>query len=226
MSSPTSVGYNFNTIQEFRSHSAVLYNERMAYLFFLLDMESITLNSNYSPGPILKVRSLLKQIYKNIRMVIRTNPAARAILNLDTEHAGVYTTDIHLGYIDRMIEYCEMNGYNLKYIHIIVNEMNSFEMIIKDVLQYFSYFIRPDFRQKPDIEIATERYKEIADKKTVEDLKLIIGKRHQLDFNGLGTKRVDLAPEYNEEFEGKLASPEMTKDELTEDEEEEDDGRD
>lgn len=198
---PTSVGYNFNSLQEIRSHSAVLYNERMAILFYMLDMDSIALNSTYSPATIQKVRAIIKQIYKNIRMLLRQNPAARTILNLETSHDGIYTTDVQMGMIDKMIEHCELNGYNLKYMHIIVNELNSFEMVLKDSLQFFSYFIRPEFRQKPDIEIATERYKEIADKKTIDDLRSIIGRRHQIDFDNLGTKRVELTSTYNEDEE-------------------------
>jgi hypothetical protein len=192
MAGPTSVGYNFNALAEIRSHSAILYNERMAILFYMLDLESINLNSEYAPHSILKVRALLKQIYKNVRMLMRQNPASRAILRLETEHSGMYTTDLQLGMIDRMIEFCEMNGYTIKYMHIIVNELNTFEMVLKDFLQFFSYFIRPDFRQKPDIELATERYKEMADRKTVEDLRLVIGRRHNIDFDNLGSKRVDI----------------------------------
>ena len=78
-------------------------------------------------------------------------------------------------------------------------------MILKDILQYFHYFIRPDFKQKPDIEIATEKYKEIADIRTVEELRDIVGKRHKIDFDMLGaSEKIEINPEikYDEDIDG------------------------
>ena len=190
-------GYNFNTFQEIKSHSSILYNNRCAILFYLLDMESINLNTYHQPEVLLKVRALLKQIYKNIRTLIRNNPVCRATLNLDTKDSGIYITDVMMGMIDRMIEYCESHFYTLKNVYIIVDELNNFEMVLKDVLQYYHYFIRPDFRQKPDIEIATEKYKEITDERTIEELRQLVGKRNKIDFEGLGSSRVELLNQIN-----------------------------
>jgi len=195
-------GYNFNTFQEIKSHSSILYNERMAILFYLLDMKSINMNTNYNVGMMLEVRGIIKQIYKNIRMLIRNNPMVRGSLNLETKDPGIYITDIAMGILDNLIEYCESNGYTTKRIYIIVQELNNLEMLIKDVLQYYHYFIRPDFRQKPDVEIATERYKEIADSRTIEQLREIVGKRHRIDFENLGSERIEVigTDEINEEL--------------------------
>jgi len=190
-----SAGYKFNTFNEIKSHSSILYNERMAILFYMLDMKSINMNSSYRVCDILGVRSILKQIYKNIRMLLRNNPTVRATLNLETHDKGIYTTDLASGIIDRMIEYCECYGYTIKRVYIIVQELNNLEVMIKDVLQYFHYFIRPDFRQKPDVEMATEKYKEMADYRTVEELRAIVGKRNRIDFDGLGSSRVDFINE-------------------------------
>lgn len=187
-----SAGYKFNTFQEIKSHSSILYNERMAILFYMLDMKSINMNSTYKVRDILEVRSILKQIYKNIRMLLRNNPMVRATLNLETKDPGIYTTDFVMGLIDKMIEHCETKGYTTKKVYIIVEELNNFETMVKDVLQYFHYFIRPEFRQKPDVEIATERYKEMADYRTIDELKAIVGKRHRIDFEGLGSSRLEL----------------------------------
>jgi len=200
-----SASYKFNTFQEIKSHSSILFNERLAILFYLLDCRSISLNSTYNVSLILEVRAILKQIYKNIRTLIRNNPTVRATLNLETKDSGIYITDVALGMIDRMIEYCEVNGYTTKKIYIIIQELNNFELIVKDVLQYFHYFIRPDFRQKPDIEIATEQYKEIADQRTVEELRAIVGNKNKIDFEGLGTSRVELINtiDYEPEIEEK-----------------------
>jgi len=196
--------FKFNTFQEIKSHSSILFNERMAILFYLLDMKSIQMNTSYDIGMILEVRSTLKQIYKNMRTLLRNNPTVRATLNLDTKDEGIYTTDLAMGAIDKMIEWCESNGYTMKRIYIIVQELNNLEMVIKDVLQYFHYFIRPDFRQKPDIEIASERYKEIADRKTIEELRAIAGRKNKIDWEGLGTSRIELTQEedYDEAVDG------------------------
>jgi hypothetical protein len=199
-------GYKFNTFNEIKSHSSILYNERMAILFYLLDMKSINLNSGYQINDMLEVKSILTQIYKNVRTLLRNNPTVRATLNLETKDMGVYTTDIAFDMIEKMVRYCEAYGYTTKRIYIITQELNKVEMLLKDVLQYFHYFIRPDFRQKPDIELATEGYKEIADKKTVQELKQIVGKRHSIDFQSLGTKRVQINSEieYDETIDGEL----------------------
>jgi hypothetical protein len=189
--------FKFNSMQEIKSHSSVLYNERLAILFYLLDMHSIEANTTYSVNEMMRVRSVLKQIYKNIRTLIRNNPTMRATMNLDTKDDGIYITDVGFGMIDGMIQHCETNGYTTKKLYIIMQELNNLEMVIKDALQYFHYFIRPDFRQKPDIELATEKYKEMADQRTLEELKQIVGKRHKLDFEGLGTKRIDIKQQLN-----------------------------
>jgi hypothetical protein len=76
-------------------------------------------------------------------------------------------------------------------------ELNKVDMVVKNILQYYHYFIRPDFRQKPDIEIATERYKEIADKYTIEELRGIVGVKHKIDFDNLGSNKI----EFKEELE-------------------------
>jgi hypothetical protein len=188
-------GYGFNNFQEIKSHSSVLFNERLAILFYLLDMKSIELNTSYSVEKISEVRALVKQIYKNIRCLISYNPTIRATLNLETKDNGVYVTDVAIGMIDRMVEYCEVEGYTTKRLYIIVNELNNIEMMIKQILQYAHYFIRPDFRQKPDVEIAVEKYKEIADKRTIDELRALAGKTNKIDFENLGSSRIDLKDE-------------------------------
>jgi len=223
MTGQPAASYKFNTFQEIKSHSSILFNERMAILFYILDMDSITLNTNPDIELMLKVRSIIKQIYKNVRMLIRNNPTVRATLNLDTKDKGIYITDVIIGIIDRMIDYCESNEYTPRRVYIIVQELNRIEMLIKDILQYFHYFIRPDFRQKPDIDMATETYKEIADKKTIEELREITGKNHHIDFDNLGTSRIELTSqvEYDENVDGKLEEDEDIDDELEEGEEDE-----
>ena len=109
-----------------------------------------------------------------------------------------------------MIKYCQEEGFTVKRMQIIISELNRIEMIIKDTLQYYHYFYRPDFRQKPDVDIATEVYKEMADKKTVEDLKNIAGANNMIDFENLGTSRIELTEEleYDEVVDGEMSDDE------------------
>jgi len=196
--------FGFNTFQEIKSHSSILFNERLAILFYLLDVRSIELNTNYDVDKIREVRALIKQIYKNIRCLLSYNPTVRATLNLETKDGGIYVTDVAIGTVDKMIEYCEVDEYTPKRIYIIVQELNNLEMMLKQILQYFHYFIRPEFRQKPDVEIAVERYKEIADSSTIDDLKRVAGKNNFIDFNNLTTDRIDIKSqvEYDENVDG------------------------
>jgi hypothetical protein len=193
MSNPApAAGYRFNSFEEIRSHSSILYNERLAILFYILDMKSISMNTNYNIGDVLEVRAVLKQIYNNTRMLIRFNPTCRATLNLDTQIDGIYVPDVALSTIDKMIEYCETEGYTIRKLYILVQEINRVQTIIRDILQYFHYFIRPDFKQKPDIDVATDQYKEIADTRTVEELRALVGRSNMVDFEGLGSTRIEL----------------------------------
>jgi hypothetical protein len=205
-------GYSFNNMQEIKSHSSILYNERLAILFYILDMKSIQMNTYFNVSDMLYVRSVVFQIYKNIRTLIRNNPTMRATLNLDTKDEGTYITDFAFGLIDNMVKHCEINGYTTKQLYIIIQEINKVEIMIKDILQYYHYFIRPDFRQKPDIDMATEKYKYMADERTIDELREIVGKKHKVDFSSLGKDKVELVDETDPELE--YEEPEEEMDEL------------
>lgn len=194
MTSKPSASYSFNSMQEIKSHSSILYNERMAILFYLLDMRSITLNSNKDFRMVNPVLAILKQIYKNVRTLIRNNPTMRKWLHLETEKTGVYITDVAFMRVESMIRHCELEMYTVKKLDIIINELNNIEMLIKDCLQYYSYFIRPDFKQKPDVEMATEMYKQLSDENSINDLKEVVGPNHLIDLDGLGGKMSTITP--------------------------------
>jgi hypothetical protein len=199
--------FNFNSFQEIKSHSSILYNERMAILFYLLDMKNLNMHKSKSIESIYDVYSVIKQIYKNIRMLLRFNPTVRATLRIETKDPGIYTIDVAISLIEKMINFCEANGFTEKKLAIIITELDNVEMMMKDILQYFSYFIRPDFKQKPDVEMATERYKQIVDSRTLEELKEIVGKSHQIDFESLGSDRIELLNteiEYDPAVDGDL----------------------
>lgn len=192
MAQKASAGYSFNSMQEIKSHSSILYNERMAILFYLLDMKNLTLYQNQSIPSIFEVFSIQKQIYKNVRMLLRFNPTVRTTMRLDTKNEGIYTPDVIKKTIENMIEYCQKNEWTERRIKIIMQELDNFETILKDLLQYFSYFIRPDFKQKPDMEMASEKYKDMVDSKTVEELKEIMGENSLLDLDELANEKIKI----------------------------------
>lgn len=198
--------YNFNSFQEIKSHSSILFNERLAILFYLLDMKNLVMHKTRSLDSIYEVHSVLRQIYKNIRMLLRFNPTVRVTMNLETKDEGIYTIDVAMSTIDKMIKYCEVEGFTERRLYIIIQELDNAEMIIKDVMQYFHYFIRPDFRQKPDVDMATERYKDIADKRTVDELRELVGKSHKVDFESLGSERVKLEQD-DEDYDPLIDGP-------------------
>jgi len=201
-------GYNFNTVQEIKSHSSILYNQRMAILFYLLDMKNLTLHRNKDINSIYDVFAHIKQIYKNTRMLLRFNDSVRVSLNLETKDRGIYTIDVALALLEKMIQWCDNNSYSMRKIDIIIHEMDNVEMLIKEILQYFAYFIRPDFSQKPDVDVATEKYKMIADARTVEELREIVGRKHTIDFAALGSERIEIDSdkiEYDPLIDGDLS---------------------
>jgi len=217
--------YKFNNFQEIKSHSSILYNERIAILFYLLDMKNLAMHKSKRLDSIYDVHSVLLQIYKNIRMLLRFNPTVRHTMNIETKDEGVYTIDVAMGMIKKMMEYCEAEGFTEKRVNILISELDNAEMMIKDILQYFHYFIRPDFRQKPDIDVATERYYEMADKLTIDQLKEIAGKNNKIDFEALGSDRIEIEQnsiEYDPLVDGPLSEYEEESNELILEDDEDD----
>ena len=181
--SPVSASKAGLDYKEIKSHSSLLSNERLAILFYTLDFESINLNSYYSQEHLMKTKSITFQIYKNIRALIRNNAHVRAALNLDTKVEGVYSIDLAFNLVEEMIQYCTFNGFTYKRCYAIAQQLNFIEVNLRDVLQYFQYFFRAEFKQKPDVMVATEKYKQMADRLTVEKLRSIIGKNNKIDFD-------------------------------------------
>ena len=101
--------------------------------------------------------------------------------------------------IERMIEYCQVNGTTLRRATIMTYEIEKFVTLIRDVLQFFQYFIRPDFRQKPDLDVATNQYSMIADERTIEELRELVGDKAQFRFEELGSTKVELEDKSGED---------------------------
>jgi len=91
-----------------------------------------------------------------------------------------------------MIAFCTNTGYTTKRLNILVYELNNLEIILKNTLQYYHYFMRPNFAQKPDVDIAVEKYKLFADDNTIAELRELVGKNHSIDFESLGSKKLSL----------------------------------
>lgn len=179
-------GVYFDKVQ---SHAADLYNERLAILFYMLDMDSILLNQTYAKEQLAKVKSIMYQIWKNVRTLVRNNIHCRRVLNLETKEPGVYTMDVAFNIIDQMYMWCEIDkkeGFTYQRLYIMTEHINRVELMLRDILQYFQYFMRTEYKQMPDILQASETYKQYADKLTVEQLKEVIGKKNKIDFEGLG----------------------------------------
>jgi hypothetical protein len=63
-------------------------------------------------------------------------------LNLKTmEEVGLIVKETSKDIIDKLLEYCENTGFTVRRLYILANELNRVEVIIKDVLQYYNYFI-------------------------------------------------------------------------------------
>lgn len=184
--------YNMNSVADINSHAASLFNERINTLLYWLDFKSVNMNAFANVQSVMEVRAITKQVYKNIRCLISNNPTMRATMNLDTKENGIYIPDVIMGLVDDMIEHCNTNGFTTKKLNIIIYELNNLEVLIKNIMQYYHYFLRPNYSQKPDVQVAVEQYKQFADERTVEELRGIVGKGHHIDFENLGIDKIEL----------------------------------
>lgn len=169
-----------------KSHSSLLTNERINIMLYKLDELSVNTHRTYIPELLSETKALLWQLYKSIRCLIRENWNVRNELKLETKVPGVYTLDVGFEMVDKMLKYCFLYGYTYQRYDKIVEQLDKVEFMLKDIMQYFQYFYRPEFKQKPDIDMATEQYKEMADKMTIEQLKTVVGKDNKIDFENLG----------------------------------------
>jgi len=170
-----------STGQEIKSHSSVLFNERLNALFMMYDTEVIDLDIKPDVKKILRARSLLSTIWRNVRPIISNNPKARHIMSMNTKHDGVYTPDMGFSHIQECIaEMVIQNDYAYPKLMYTIQQIQNIETIIREVMQFFSYFIRQDSSQKPDINVASQKYQKMADEKTVEEFRDTLGDRTQI----------------------------------------------
>lgn len=199
---------NASTSAEIRSHSSVLFNERLNGLFAMYDMEAMDMEIKPNINRIIKTNTMLKTIWRNIRPIVMNNPTIRNHLGLQTTHAGLYTIDVGFAHIQECMDYMintqEFTYDKLKYC---IQQIQNVENIIREILQYFSYFIRTDSIQKPDISIASKKYEEMADERTVEEFNELLGdkKRGVLQ----QSLEVPVEDEYFDDMVGDLETGEL-----------------
>lgn len=176
-----SYGVNWN---ELKSHSSFVQNERLHYLLGELDQASKFMNETYHPVYIKRTKSVLFQIWKNVQPLVVNNPWCRQQLALNTKIPGLYSVDVAFSEVDKMIIYCEIySSFTFKTNYMITTHLNRIEMTIRNILQYFHYLFRPAFKQKPDIVEASQEFKKMADKLTIEQLQQIAGPKNTIGFN-------------------------------------------
>ena len=195
--SPYSVELN-----QIKSHSSFLQNERLSFLIFELDLQSKNLNESYQTAYLKKVKGVLIQIWKNIRPVVQNSPHCRSTFQLGTNSPGVYTIDLAFKEVENGMLWCELyGGYTYKRNYMLTQKLNMIEMLMRSVLQYFSYFFRLEFKQKPDVTDAAISLKADADKLTMEELKGIVGPNNTIDFGNMNQGNdMQKEPEIGEEL--------------------------
>jgi hypothetical protein len=180
----TAYGVNFHQI---KSHSSFLMNERLNVLFTELDYASKAMNESFHQVWLKKSKSVLYQIWKNIRVLVQMSPYCRQKLCLSTRLQGVYTVDVAIKRVEASMLWCDVyGGWTIKRNYLIAQELNKLEIVLRSVLQFFSYFFRPDYRQKPDVVEAAVEMKRTADSITMEQLRGVVGPNNAVDFTSLG----------------------------------------
>ncbi len=184
-SPPGNTNYN-NLNNEIKSHSSVLFNERIHVLLYILETESIDIHTNPKLKSILNVKSTLFQLWKIVRTLVFNDPDCRRILNLEVEKMpGIYTPDIGFNQFDKYYK-AIMNDEGLatyENILTMVNELDEIELILRNILQFYKYFIRFDKSQKPDIDKASQRYISMIDERTKNELQEVMGKRAKFNLD-------------------------------------------
>ena len=172
---------------EIRSHSSVLFNERVHVLFYIIETESIEIHALPKLSSVRKVYSALYQLWKILRTVVYFDNICRYELKLETEHEGVYTLDVGFHSVTKKLNYLVQNNQYATFDNLIkiVYELDQLEVVMRNILQYYKYFVRFDKRQKPDIDIASERYRAMMDQRTMEELKEVLGKNAKIDLENM-----------------------------------------
>jgi hypothetical protein len=170
---------------EIKSHSSFLQNERLGMLFNELDYTSKAMNEGYHQVWVKRCKATLYQIWKNARPLVQSSPFCRARMGLSTKIPGVYTLDVAFKNVEAMLLFCELQGFTLRRNYQIAQHLNNVEVVLRSIMQFFSYFFRLDFKQKPDVIEAAMEFKKTADHLTVQQLMNVVGPKNSVDFTTL-----------------------------------------
>jgi len=196
---------------EIKSHSSVLYNERVSAMFSNLELEFADLLIKPDLKRANKVYALMFTLWKMIRPLVSNNPSCRHHLGLDVA-PGIYTVDVGFKKYKDCEKYIRSsNELTYEQLDYMVEILNGLDLIIREILQYYKYFIRPEYTQKPDINMASQRYKEMADERTIEELKEVIGEKN---IQKLGLVSPDKVIDEFNEFEKQIDLDEVDPNEL------------
>jgi hypothetical protein len=188
-----------NSLQQYNSfdsdlkaHSSALTNERISALIALFDEAMITANLDLDYENTERALVYLKQIWKSFRPLVRMNAFVRADLKLNTHTDGVYLPDFGFRSIENVILEFKLNMLT-ETTRVITNlnrELESLEIMIRDVIQYFKFTFRPDSRTKPDIFEATEMMMENIDNRTEEELLEVVGVNNHIKWSEHAKERI------------------------------------
>lgn len=171
------VMFDNNSMKDIRSHSTTLFNNRLAVLFMDRDIYFTRLFSDrYNPRHLKDAYSICHMIYLNIRPLVYNHPVLRTSLNLETSKKGIYVPDVAFALVERMIDECELEGYDRRKIFIMRETLKQVDQICMNILQFLNYFIRPNIKNRPDVMEITDVYKHKVDKLTVEEMRRLVGR--------------------------------------------------
>lgn len=175
-----------DNINEIRSHSSLIFNYNLMEKF--RDMEYYMIRINQDPtqkgGTYLNsAYTYLFQIWRMIRPMVSNNVPVRTFLNLEVEgQKGFYTVDAMLGYIRKYFMDTKMEGKRLsiRAAFAIQELLNTIEVIIRQILQFWNFFTRWETQQKPDLYAAADSYMQNIDADTLQMLNEVSGIKMKL----------------------------------------------
>jgi len=175
-----------DNINEIRSHSSLIFNFNLMEKF--RDMEYYMVRINQDPtqkggGYLNSAYTYLFQIWRMIRPMVSNNVPVRTHLNLEVAgQKGFYTVDAMLGYIRKYFMELKMQGKRLsvRMAFSIQELLNTIEVIIRQILQFWNFFTRWETMQKPDLYAAADSYMQNIDEDTLKMLNEVSGIKMKL----------------------------------------------
>jgi hypothetical protein len=182
-------------VESIKSHSSVLFNERLSQIFYVLEQESTDLKIKPTLNGLNRVYGLLSTLWKMIRPVVSMNPRCINAFRLNTDTPGIYIIDVGMHNVGQYLNSFRMSTTQLvdaqKFFQAI-DDLDQVEISIRNILQFYNYFIRPEYQQKPDIHHAAERFRAMADENTLKELEQSLGKSARVKSATENDKALDM----------------------------------